>query len=119
MHCIEKQENKLENILDLELISKAEKAISDKEPVLIRGSIKNTDRTTGAMLSGRIASLYGSSGLPDGTIKCRFSGSAGQSFGAFLVSGVELFLEGDSNDYLGKGLIGRKNYCGSACRILI
>jgi glutamate synthase (NADPH/NADH) large chain len=106
MHCIEKQKNKLENILDLELLYKAEKTISEKEPVTIQGSIKNTDRTTGAMLSGRIATLYGSSGLPDGTIKCRFSGSAGQSFGAFLVSGVELFLEGDSNDYLGKGLSG-------------
>ena len=106
MHCIEKQRNKLENILDLELLYKAEKAISDKEPVMIEGSIKNTDRTTGAMLSGRIATVYGSSGLPDGTIKCRFSGSAGQSFGAFLVPGVELFLEGDSNDYLGKGLSG-------------
>jgi glutamate synthase (NADPH/NADH) large chain len=106
MHCIEKQESKLKNILDLELISKAEKAISEKEPVLISGSIRNTDRTTGAMLSGRIASIYGSSGLPDGTIKCRFKGSAGQSFGAFLVSGVELYLEGDSNDYLGKGLSG-------------
>jgi glutamate synthase (NADPH/NADH) large chain len=106
MHCIEKQESKLKNILDLELITKAEKAISDKEQVLISGLIRNTDRTTGAMLSGRIASIYGSSGLPDGTIKCRFKGSAGQSFGAFLASGVELYLEGDSNDYLGKGLSG-------------
>jgi glutamate synthase (NADPH/NADH) large chain len=58
------------------------------------------------MLSGEIARLYGSAGLPDGTIKCRFNGSAGQSFGAFLMSGIELFLEGDSNDYLGKGLSG-------------
>jgi glutamate synthase (NADPH/NADH) large chain len=58
------------------------------------------------MLSGRIASLYGLAGLPDGTIKCRFNGSAGQSFGAFLAPGVELRLEGDSNDYLGKGLSG-------------
>jgi len=106
IHCIEKQENKTGNILDLELIENSEKAIYNKEPVLIQRSIKNTDRTTGAMLSGKIASLYGSSGLPDGTVKCRFSGSAGQSFGAFLVSGVELFLEGDSNDYLGKGLSG-------------
>ena len=106
IHCIEKQENKTGNILDIELIENSEKAIYSKEPVLIKRSIKNTDRTTGAMLSGKIASLYGSSGLPDGTIKCRFSGSAGQSFGAFLVAGVELFLEGDSNDYLGKGLSG-------------
>jgi glutamate synthase (NADPH/NADH) large chain len=106
IHCIEKQEDKTGNVLDRELIENSEKAIYNKEPVLIQRSIKNTDRTTGAMLSGKIASLYGSSGLPDGTIKCRFSGSAGQSFGAFLVSGVELFLEGDSNDYLGKGLSG-------------
>ena len=106
MHCIEKQENKLTNILDLELISRAEKAISDKVPVQITRLIRNTDRTTGAMLSGKIASIYGLTGLPDGTIKCRFKGSAGQSFGAFLVSGIELYLEGDSNDYLGKGLSG-------------
>jgi len=58
------------------------------------------------MLSGKITSIHGSAGLPDGTIKCRFSGSAGQSFGAFLCPGVELFLAGDSNDYLGKGLSG-------------
>ena len=58
------------------------------------------------MLSGKIATLYGSAGLPDGTIKCRFTGSAGQSFGAFLSPGIELYLEGDSNDYLGKGLSG-------------
>src|SRR5665811_733506 len=58
------------------------------------------------MLSGKIATMYGSAGLPEGTIKCRFTGSAGQSFGAFLTPGVELYLEGDSNDYLGKGLSG-------------
>ncbi len=106
MHCIERQKNKLASVLDVELINEAARAITEKEPVLIERSIKNTDRTTGAMLSGRIAKLYGSAGLPDGTIKCRFKGSAGQSFGAFLASGVELFLEGDSNDYLGKGLSG-------------
>lgn len=106
MHCVEQQENKLGNVLDNELISKAERAISEREPVKITGIIKNTDRTTGAMLSGKIASIYGSEGLPDGTIKCRFRGSAGQSFGAFLVPGVEFHLEGESNDYLGKGLSG-------------
>ena len=106
MHCIERQEDKLGGVLDHELIAKSEKAISEKQPVSISGLIKNTDRTTGAMLSGRIASIYGSEGLPDGTIKCRFKGSAGQSFGAFLAQGVELYLEGDSNDYLGKGLSG-------------
>jgi len=105
-HCCDIQDHKLDNILDKELIEIAEKAISEKHPVLIERTIHNTDRTTGAMLSGRIAMLYGSEGLPDGTIKCRFKGSAGQSFGAFLSPGVELYLEGDSNDYLGKGLSG-------------
>ena len=106
MRCTEKQEYKLDKVLDLELITEAQKAISEKQPVEIYKSIRNTDRTTGAMLSGKITSIYGSAGLPEGTIKCRFSGSAGQSFGAFLCRGVELFLAGDSNDYLGKGLSG-------------
>ncbi len=106
MRCIEKQETKLGNILDKELIAQSVKALENKEPVVIEGPIRNTDRTTGAMLSGKITKLYGSEGLPDGTIRCRFKGSAGQSFGAFTVPGVELYLEGDSNDYLGKGLSG-------------
>jgi glutamate synthase (NADPH/NADH) large chain len=106
MHCVEKQDHKIDNVLDKVLISEAENAIKNKQPVEIEKNIRNTDRTTGAMLSGEIARLYGSSGLPEGTIKCRFNGSAGQSFGAFLISGVELYLIGDSNDYLGKGLSG-------------
>ncbi len=106
MHCIEKQESRIGNVLDLDLIRESERAIAEKIPVEIQRTIRNTDRTTGAMLSGKIASIYGSAGLPDGTIKCRFSGSAGQSFGAFLSPGIELLLEGDSNDYLGKGLSG-------------
>jgi glutamate synthase (NADPH) large chain len=106
MHCVDIQDHKIEHILDRELIAEAEKAISDKQPVIIQRSINNTDRTTGAMLSGRITKLYGSEGLPDKTIRCLFKGSAGQSFGAFLCPGIELHLEGDSNDYLGKGLSG-------------
>jgi glutamate synthase (NADPH) large chain len=106
MHCVDKQDHKTDHVLDIELISEADKAISEKQPVVIERSIRNTDRTIGAMLSGKIAQLYGSEGLPDGTIKCKFKGSAGQSFGAFLSPGIELFLEGDSNDYLGKGLSG-------------
>jgi glutamate synthase (NADPH/NADH) large chain len=106
MYCVDIQDHKIDHILDLQLIAEAEKAISDKQPVLIERPIHNTDRTTGAMLSGKIATLYGSAGLPDGTIRCRFTGSAGQSFGAFLSPGIELYLEGDSNDYLGKGLSG-------------
>jgi glutamate synthase (NADPH) large chain len=105
-HCVEKQDHKIESVLDRVLISEAGNAIQTKQPVEIEKKIRNTDRTTGAMLSGEIARLYGSAGLPDRTIRCRFSGSAGQSFGAFLISGVELLLEGDSNDYLGKGLSG-------------
>ncbi len=106
MHCVDVQDHKIENILDRFLISESEKALTDQQPIVINREIHNTDRTTGAMLSGRIAMLYGSNGLPDGTIKCSFKGSAGQSFGAFLSPGVELYLEGDSNDYLGKGLSG-------------
>ncbi len=106
MHCVDVQDHKIDHVMDIGLIDEAEKAISYKEPVTIERLIHNTDRTTGAMLSGRIATLYGSEGLPEGTIKCRFKGSAGQSFGAFLSPGVELHLEGDSNDYMGKGLSG-------------
>lgn len=106
LHCIEKQEEKPGKVLDLGLLDEAETAIRDKQPVEISRQIRNTDRTTGALMSGKIATIYGSAGLPDGTIKCRFTGSAGQSFGAFLVPGIELRLEGDANDYLGKGLSG-------------
>lgn len=106
MHFVASDDRKIDHVLDIELINEAEKSLSEKQPVEIKRSIRNTDRTTGAMLSGRIVLKYGADGLPDGTIKCRFSGSAGQSFGAFLVPGVELHLEGDSNDYLGKGLSG-------------
>ncbi len=106
MHCCDVQEIKTDHVLDRELIAESEKAIYEKQAVVIERPIHNTDRTTGAMLSGKIATLYGSEGLPEGTIRCRFKGSAGQSFGAFLSPGVELYLEGDSNDYLGKGLSG-------------
>ena len=106
IHCCDVQDHKTDHILDKELIIEAEMAMSFKQPVLIEKAIHNTDRTTGAMLSGKIAMLFGSEGLPDGTIRCRFTGSAGQSFGAFLSPGIELYLEGDSNDYLGKGLSG-------------
>ncbi len=106
MHCVDVQDHKINNILDRELIHLAGIAIDEKQPVVIEKAINNTDRTIGAMLSGKIATRYGSEGLPDGTIKCKFKGSAGQSFGAFLSPGVELYLEGDANDYLGKGLSG-------------
>jgi glutamate synthase (NADPH/NADH) large chain len=104
--CCGAQEKKLDNVLDHELIRESENAIFHKSPVTITRDIHNTDRTTGAMLSGRIVKVHGPEGLPEGTIRCLFKGSAGQSFGAFLAPGVELRLEGDSNDYLGKGLSG-------------
>ena len=106
LHKIQDQKHKISGVLDHDLIEQSARAIRDQEPVTIHMSIKNTDRTTGAMLSGTIARKYGSAGLPDGLIKARFAGSAGQSFGAFLVPGVEFYLEGDTNDYMGKGLAG-------------
>ncbi len=106
LYKTEPQQHKLDKVLDLQLITQSEKAIEEQQEVTLHMAIKNTDRTTGAMLSGRIARKYGNSGLPDGTIRARFAGSAGQSFGAFLVAGVEFYLEGDTNDYLGKGLSG-------------
>ncbi|NMC39085.1 MAG: glutamate synthase large subunit [Bacteroidales bacterium] len=106
LRCVEKQKDKIGSVLDHELISESEQSIISGTPSVISKTIRNTDRTTGAMLSGRIASIHGSAGLPDGTIRCSFAGSAGQSFGAFLVPGIEFYLEGESNDYLGKGLSG-------------
>ena len=106
LHRMEPQEHKIDRVMDRDLIAKAVRAIEAKEPVTIQSGIRNTDRTTGAMLSGEIARKHGMEGLPDGTITCRFTGSAGQSFGAFLARGVDFYLEGDSNDYLGKGLSG-------------
>ncbi|MBN1187576.1 MAG: glutamate synthase large subunit [Bacteroidales bacterium] len=102
------QKHKIQDIMDLELIKLANKAIKHKEKVWITKPISNTDRTIGTMLSGQISKLYGEDALPEDTINCKFNGSAGQSFGAFLVKGVTFKLEGDSNDYLGKGLSGGK-----------
>ncbi len=98
----------IEDHMDFKLILDANKAIKGKEKVWISYPIVNTDRTTGAMLSGEISKRYGESALPEDTINCTFTGTAGQSFGAFLVKGVTFRLEGDSNDYIGKGLSGGK-----------
>ncbi|MCD4711271.1 MAG: glutamate synthase large subunit [Bacteroidales bacterium] len=106
LHRTELQQHKIEEVIDHSLIEQAKPALESRKPVTIHMSIKNTDRATGAMLSGAIAGMYGGEGLSDGTIKVRFAGSAGQSFGAFLVPGMEFYLEGDTNDYLGKGLSG-------------
>jgi glutamate synthase domain-containing protein 2/glutamate synthase domain-containing protein 3 len=101
-----KQDHGLEKALDNELIKKCKSAIEDKKTVKFDSPIKNTNRTVGTMLSSQIARRYGLDGLPDDTIQINFSGSAGQSFGAFLSKGVTFRLEGDVNDYTGKGLSG-------------
>ncbi|MBP1542375.1 MAG: glutamate synthase large subunit [Prevotella sp.] len=97
---------KVTGVKDEEIIRAAQKAIDGGEEVSLDYAIKNTDRAVGTMLSGVIAKKYGEAGLPDGTIKIKFKGSAGQSFGAFAVKGLDLRLEGETNDYFGKGLSG-------------
>ena len=97
---------KVSGVKDEEIIKAAEKAINDGEEVTLDYAIKNTDRAVTTMLSGVIAKKYGEAGLPDNTINIKFKGSAGQSFGAFAVKGVNLKLEGECNDYFGKGLSG-------------
>jgi glutamate synthase domain-containing protein 3 len=101
-----KQDHGLEFALDNELIKLSEPALQRKEKVRHELKIQNVNRTVGAMLSSKIAQRYGHAGLPDGTIHLKFQGSAGQSFGCFLARGVTLELEGDANDYCGKGLSG-------------
>ena len=97
---------KVTGVKDEEIIKAAQKAIDNQEEVTLDYAIKNTDRAVTTMLSGVIAKKYGESGLPDNTINIKFKGSAGQSFGAFAVKGVNLKLEGECNDYFGKGLSG-------------
>src|SRR5690606_24963621 len=102
----EKQDHGIDNILDWQLIKEAQQALEEKIPVFGTFTVKNTDRTIGTMLSNEIAKRYGSAGLPDNTINYKFKGSAGQSFGAFAAKGVSFELEGEGNDYVGKGLSG-------------
>jgi len=104
--CLIKQDHGLADALDFKLMELAKDALDHEHGAEFSMPIRNVHRTVGAMLSGEIARRYGSKGLPEDTIKVRFSGSAGQSFGAFLAPGVTLMLEGDANDYVGKGLSG-------------
>ncbi len=104
-HCM-KQDHGLEKALDNVLLAQCQDAIAKKTPVALASPISNVNRTVGTMLSSTIARQYGMAGLPEGTIHIKFTGSAGQSFGAFLSRGVSFELEGDSNDYVGKGLSG-------------
>ncbi len=100
------QDHGLEAALDNWLIQQATPALEDRKPVEIERSVRNVNRTVGTMLGSEVTRRYGAAGLPDGTIRIRLSGSAGQSLGAFLPSGIEITLEGDANDYVAKGLSG-------------
>ncbi|MEI7999279.1 MAG: glutamate synthase-related protein, partial [Candidatus Omnitrophota bacterium] len=100
------QDHGLEKALDNRLIESCQEAIDNKTPVKFDSKIQNINRTVGTMLSSAIAKKYGLTGLPDDTIQIKFDGSAGQSFGAFLSRGVSFTLEGEANDYVGKGLSG-------------
>ncbi|MCF8213692.1 MAG: glutamate synthase large subunit [Chitinophagaceae bacterium] len=104
----EEQDHGIAGVLDWKLIEEAALALEKQEKVLISSPIKNTDRTTGTMLSNEITKKYGAAGLPEDTVHLKFKGTAGQSFGAFNTCGVTLELEGDANDYFGKGLSGAK-----------
>jgi glutamate synthase domain-containing protein 2/glutamate synthase domain-containing protein 3 len=100
------QPSRIDDNIDWKILKKVQSGIEGKKKTKIEMAIRNTDRTTGAILSNRIINVHGAEGLPDNTIELVFKGSAGQSFGAFLAPGVTLKLIGDSNDYLGKGLSG-------------
>ena len=105
---VQRQNHGLEKALDNTLVERCKNSIENKAPIEFNCEIKNTNRTVGTILSSTIARKYGLAGLPEDTITIKFKGSAGQSFGAFLARGVTLFLEGDTNDYVGKGLSGGK-----------
>jgi glutamate synthase (NADPH/NADH) large chain len=107
-HCVRAQEHGLEHALDVEIIERASSALNGGAAVEIDLPIRNVHRTVGTQLGSEITRRYGGQGLPDDTIRVRFTGSAGQSFGAFLPRGATLALEGDANDFWGKGLSGGK-----------
>ncbi|WP_223642255.1 glutamate synthase large subunit [Corallococcus sp. EGB] len=105
-HCQTPHRKDVSDHLDHELLTKAQSVLAGGPPLMLSMPVANTHRAVGAMLSGEIARRHGAQGLPDGKLRVKLKGSAGQSFGAFLASGVTLELEGDTNDYLGKGLSG-------------
>jgi glutamate synthase domain-containing protein 3 len=108
VYCTKKQDHEIDTVMDRKLIELAQKALDKKESVSINLPIKNTDRTTGAMLSGELCIRQGEEGLLEDTLKCKFTGVAGQSFGAWLMTGITFELEGMTNDYVGKGMFGGK-----------
>lgn len=102
------QDHGIDKALDHDLIATAKEALEERKPVTADFIIRNINRTVGTMLSGEIAKRYGDTGLPEDTITYNFTGSAGQSFGAFAACGLTMILQGDANDYVGKGLSGGK-----------
>ncbi len=107
-HCTIKQNHAINEVLDRELIKSAHPALTNKEAIKKNFAISNVNRTTGAMLSGEVCRVYGEEGLSEDTINFKFSGTAGQSFGAWLAKGITFELEGMANDYIGKGISGGK-----------
>ena len=108
LYNTERQDHNLEDVLDLKIMSQAHPAIFRKEKIVLDSKITNEDRAFGAILSNEISKIYGAQGLPENTLKVNFTGSGGQSFGAFATHGLTLIINGNSNDYLGKGLSGAK-----------
>lgn len=106
IHHVNEQKHDIDHVKDIDIIAAARDAIDNGKEVSLDYAIANTDRSVGAMLSGVVAAKYGNDGLPDQSVNVRFKGSAGQSFGAFLAHGISFRLEGEANDYLGKGLSG-------------
>ena len=107
-YATQKQDHKLDKALDFEILQRISKSIDSQNKITIEKDIHNFNRTVGTIISSEITKKYGSNGLPEDTITINFKGSAGQSFGAFACNGLKFNLEGDSNDYFGKGLSGGK-----------
>ena len=108
VYCTIDQDHALEDVLDRTLVKKADAALTNKEKVTIDSKVVNTDRSVGTILSHYVSKAHGEEGLPEDTIEINLTGSAGQSIGAFLAPGVTIRVEGDANDYCGKGLSGGK-----------
>ena len=106
IHHVMEQKHDIAHVKDVTILAAARDAIENGKEISLEYTIANTDRSVGAMLAGAVAKKYGQAGLPEQTIHIKFKGSAGQSFGAFLTHGISFKLEGEANDYLGKGLSG-------------
>ncbi len=106
--CSIPQKHAIEHVLDKRILKKITKDLEQKKPVTFDSKIWNTDRTTGAIISNALYKMHGAEGIPKDTVRLNFTGTAGQSFGAWLIHGMFLYLEGDANDYVGKGLSGGK-----------